>query len=70
MSDRKLYTVAWVIEVFADTPEEAAREALAWRDDRDEDRIDNQFYVTEDNVAPLLLENFESVDLDVIDDRI
>lgn len=67
---QKLYTVAWVVDVEADSPEAAARDAKLLRDDRDEDRIDNQFYVTEDNVRLLLKNSFKSVDLDVIDGRI
>lgn len=67
---QKLYTVAWVVDVEAGSPEAAAREAMLWRNKQDADRIDNQFYVTEDNVQPLLKNSFESVDLDVIDGRI
>lgn len=72
MAEKKLYTVAWVVDVYADTAEEAAREAQKLRDERDYDRIDNQFYVASE-YDPLLrscLDSLRSIDLDVIDDRI
>lgn len=65
-----VYEVAWVINVIASTPEEAARKAMKLRDSHDSDRIDNYFHVMVSGSGNIIASKAKGVDLDKIDGRI
>jgi hypothetical protein len=61
----KHYVATWKIDVFASSPEEAAREAMRLKNKHDKDRIDNFFTIKD-------VETQEQVDIDLdeIDGRV
>lgn len=66
----KVYEVAWVINVIASTPEEAARKAMEFRDSHDSDWFDNLFHVMVSGSGNIIASKAKVVDLDKIDGRI
>lgn len=63
MSDQKEYLVTWQIEVYADTPEDAARQALAIQ--RDSGSLATCFTVAEKTPdGDLFIEDETFVDLE------
>ncbi|MFM7012528.1 MAG: hypothetical protein ACKO0Z_24895 [Betaproteobacteria bacterium] len=64
-----LYRVSWIIDVEADSVEEAARNGKSLRDNLDPDRIDNVFEVRQHQEDGTLSSTIE-VDLDQLDDRV